>query len=215
MDTMYFQSVHIIHETTALYTPQQNGISKRKNRFVKEMVNSMLSYLGPNQRFWDEAMLTTCYLLDRILNKRNMTTLYELWTKRKPNLNYLRVWGCRTVVRLPDSKLKNLGERGIQSIFVGYAEHTKAFRFYVIEHNESVSINSIIESRDAIFDENKFPSVSRPSQRSLINETDDIGGLVVPEKVTEEVVVQQPKHELRKSKMNRTPKILDLNFNYT
>ncbi|GKC42181.1 zinc finger, CCHC-type containing protein [Tanacetum coccineum] len=167
MDTLYFQSVGIIHETTAPYTPQQNGISERKNRVLKEMVNSMLSYSGLSQGFWGEAMLTACYLLNRVPNKRNRITPYELWTKKKPNLNYLRVWGCRAVVRLPDPKLKTLGERGIECIFVGYAEHSKAFRFYVIEPNDSVAINSIIESRDAIFDEHRFSSVPRPSQRSL------------------------------------------------
>ncbi|GJZ65493.1 zinc finger, CCHC-type containing protein [Tanacetum coccineum] len=52
MDTLYFQSVGIIHETTAPYTPQQNGISERKNRVLKEMVNSMLSYF--RLRTWDE-----------------------------------------------------------------------------------------------------------------------------------------------------------------
>ncbi|GJZ49614.1 hypothetical protein Tco_0603804 [Tanacetum coccineum] len=57
-----------------------------------------------------------------------------------------------------------------------------ASRFYVIEPNESVSINSIIKSRDAIFDENRFLSVPRPSQRSLINRTEDIGSSVAPEK---------------------------------
>ncbi|GJX32686.1 reverse transcriptase zinc-binding domain-containing protein, partial [Tanacetum coccineum] len=50
------------------------------------------------------------------------------------------------VVRLPDPKLKTLGERGIECIFVVYAEHSKAFRFYVIEPNDSVSFNSIIQS---------------------------------------------------------------------
>ncbi|GJS52101.1 zinc finger, CCHC-type containing protein [Tanacetum coccineum] len=134
MDTLYFQSVGIIHETTAPYTPQQNGISERKNRVLKEMVNSMLSYSGMSQGFWGEAM---------------------------------------AVVRLPDPKLKTLGERGIECIFVGYAEHSKAFRFYVIEPNDSVAINSIIESRDAIFDEHRFSSVPRPSQRSLVKGTDD------------------------------------------
>ncbi|GKD66672.1 zinc finger, CCHC-type containing protein, partial [Tanacetum coccineum] len=134
-----------------------------------------------------------------------MITLYELWTKKKPNLNYLRVWGCREVVRLPDPKLKTLGEIGIKCIFVGYVEHSKAFRFYVIEPNDSVVINSIIESRDATFDENRFSSVSRPSQRSLVNRTEHIGGLVVPEKVIDGVV-QQPEPELKKSKRHRTPK---------
>ncbi|GJW48338.1 zinc finger, CCHC-type containing protein [Tanacetum coccineum] len=200
MNTLYFQSIGIIHETTVPYTPQQNRISERKNKVLKEMINSMLSYSGLSQGFWGEAMLTACYLLNRVPNKRNKITPYELWTKRKPNLNYLRVWDCRAVVRLPDPKRKTLGERGIECIFVGYVEHSKAFRFYVIEPNDLVLINSIIESRDAIYDENRFSSVHRPSLM-IPKETEDIGGLVVPEEV-----VQQPEPELRKSKRNMTPK---------
>nr|GEW74870.1 zinc finger, CCHC-type [Tanacetum cinerariifolium] len=92
-------------------------------------------------------------------NKRNKITPYELWTKRKPNLNYLRVWGCRAV--------------------------SKAFRFFVIEPNESVLINSIIESKDAIFYENIFSSIPRPSLRIPIG-AKDIGVLIVPEEVTKE-----------------------------
>ncbi|GJV33432.1 zinc finger, CCHC-type containing protein [Tanacetum coccineum] len=114
-------------------------------------------------------------------------------------------WGeAMAVVRLPDLKLKTLGESGIECIFVGYAEHSKDFRFYVIEPNDSDLINSIIKSRDAIFDENRFSSVPRPSLR-IPNGTEDIGDSVVPEEVTKEVV-QQPEPELRKSKRNRTPK---------
>ncbi|GJX29169.1 zinc finger, CCHC-type containing protein [Tanacetum coccineum] len=51
MDTLYFQSVGIIYETTAPYTSQQNGISERKNKVLKEMVNSMLSYSRLSQGF--------------------------------------------------------------------------------------------------------------------------------------------------------------------
>ncbi|GKA45907.1 zinc finger, CCHC-type containing protein [Tanacetum coccineum] len=89
------------------------------------------------------------------------------------------------VVRLPDPKLKTLGEKGIECIFVGYAKHSKAFRFYVIEPNDSVSINSINELRDAIFDENIFSSVPRLSLR-IPNGTKDIGGSVFLEEVTKE-----------------------------
>ncbi|GKC09820.1 zinc finger, CCHC-type containing protein, partial [Tanacetum coccineum] len=94
-----------------------------------------------------------------------------------------RVLGA--VVRLFDPKLKILGERGIERIFVGYADLSKAFRFFVIEPNESVSINSIIESRDAMFDENRFSSIPRTSFR-IPSRTEDIGGSLVPEEVTEE-----------------------------
>nr|GEY76613.1 zinc finger, CCHC-type [Tanacetum cinerariifolium] len=66
------------------------------------------------------------------------------------------------VVRLSNPKRKTLGKKGIDCIFVGYAEHSKAYRFYVIEPNDTISINSIIESKDAIFDENRFSSIPRP-----------------------------------------------------
>ncbi|GJU43651.1 zinc finger, CCHC-type containing protein [Tanacetum coccineum] len=47
---VFFQSVGIIHETTAPYTPQQNGVAERKNRALKKMVKSMLSYSNESQR---------------------------------------------------------------------------------------------------------------------------------------------------------------------
>ncbi|GJT93166.1 zinc finger, CCHC-type containing protein [Tanacetum coccineum] len=99
-------------------------------------------------------------------------------------------------------------------IFVGYAEHSKAFGFYVIEPNESILINSIIESRDAIFDENRFSSVPRPSQRSLMNGTEDIGALVVPEEVTKELWFNNMNLSLEKAKGIGLQRTLDLNFNY-
>nr|GEV45271.1 putative reverse transcriptase domain-containing protein [Tanacetum cinerariifolium] len=77
----------------------------------------------------------------------------------------------RAVVRLPDPKRKTLSEKGIDRIFVGYAEHSKAYRFYVIEPNDSVFINSIIESRDAIFNENRFFSIPRP--KDIIPNSDE------------------------------------------
>jgi hypothetical protein len=64
-----------------------------------------------------------------------------------------------------------LGEKGVACIFVGYAEHSKVYRFYVIEPNDSISINTIIESRDAIFDENCFSSTPRP--KDLIPKLDE------------------------------------------
>nr|GEX71755.1 zinc finger, CCHC-type [Tanacetum cinerariifolium] len=108
-------------------------------------------------------------------------------------------------IRLRDPKLRTLGERGIECIFVGYAEHSKACRFYVIEPNDSIAINSIIESKDDIFVEHRFSSVPKPSQRSLKDGTKDSSGSVVSERVTEEVF-WQCETELRKSKRHRTPK---------
>nr|GEU85946.1 zinc finger, CCHC-type [Tanacetum cinerariifolium] len=65
---------------------------------------------------------------------------------------------------------------------------------YVIEPNDYVSVNSIIKSRDVIFDEERFTSIPRPRgmiqpSSSKIAEdevegTDDVPGLFVPRKST-------------------------------
>ena len=123
------------------------------------MVNAMLSYSGLSKGYWGEAMLTACYILNRVPNKTNKITPYELWKKRKPNLKYLKVWGCRAIVKVPEPKRKKLGERGIECVFLGYAENSKAYRFMVIESNDSYPINTVIESRDAIFQESRFTSI--------------------------------------------------------
>nr|KAJ0209753.1 hypothetical protein LSAT_V11C400185330 [Lactuca sativa] len=188
-DPLYFESTGIIHQTIAPYTPQQNGVAERENRTLKEMVNSMLSYSGLSEGFWGKAMLTACYILNRTPNKRSKNTPYELWCKKVPNLSYLKVWGCRAVVRLTEPKRKTLGERGIDCIFIGYAEQSKAYRLYVLESNDSVSVNTMIESRDAIFDEERFTSIPRPrdmihqsSSKSATQDEDVSGGVSsVPE----------------------------------
>ncbi|GJY78441.1 zinc finger, CCHC-type containing protein [Tanacetum coccineum] len=52
------------------------------------------------------------------------------------------------VVRLPGPKLKNLGERGIECIFVGYAEHSKAFRFYSYQYHKTADRYGINSQSD-------------------------------------------------------------------
>ncbi|GJX88992.1 zinc finger, CCHC-type containing protein [Tanacetum coccineum] len=151
-DPSYFQSVGIIHQTTAPYTPQQNGVSERKNRALKEMVNSMLSYSGLSEGFWGEAILGL----------------------------------SGAVVRLLEPKKKILGEKGIDCIFIGYAEHSKAYRFYVIKPNNFVSVNSVIESRDAIFDENRFSSIPRP--KDIVSSSNGTQGGDLPGETSTEIL---------------------------
>ena len=140
-DPSYFQSTGIIHEFIAPYTQQQNGVVERKNRILIEMINAMLSKSNLTECFRGEAMLTTCCILNRVPNKRNSITPYELCNKKKSNLNYFRVWGHRAIVRVPEPKKRKLGERGIECIFIGYAERSKAYKLFVIEPNACIMFN--------------------------------------------------------------------------
>nr|GEU54280.1 hypothetical protein [Tanacetum cinerariifolium] len=85
-----------------------------------------------------------------------------------------RYW-FKTYESLNDGSILHMGN---ESTALVHERGCVDLKFYVIEPNDSVLINSIIESRDAIFDENRFSSVPRPSLR-ISNETKDIGGSVV------------------------------------
>ena len=52
-------------QLTVGYTPQQNGVSERKNQTVMEMAKSMLFEKNLPKTFWAEAVYTAVYLLNR------------------------------------------------------------------------------------------------------------------------------------------------------
>jgi len=51
----------IIHEITHPYSPESNGVAERKNRTLKEMMNSMLVSSHAPNNLWGEALLSACF----------------------------------------------------------------------------------------------------------------------------------------------------------
>jgi transposase InsO family protein len=71
------------------YTPQQNGVAKRKNRTLIEMARTMLDKYKTSDWFWAEAINPTCHATNRLyLHKLLKKTSYELLTGNKPNVSY-------------------------------------------------------------------------------------------------------------------------------
>ena len=87
----FVQSLGIIHETTAPYSPDSNGVAERKNINLIELTDAMLIESDAPLHFWDEAILTSCHALNRVSHKKSHTTPFEMWKGHKPNLGYLRV----------------------------------------------------------------------------------------------------------------------------
>ncbi|KAD5802426.1 hypothetical protein E3N88_13786 [Mikania micrantha] len=157
----------IIHECTAPYSPQQNGIAERKNRALKEMMNAMLISSGMSQDMWGEAILSATYLLNKIPFKKKDVTPYELWMGRKPSYKYLKVWGCLAKVVVPPPKVQRIGPKTVDCVFIGYAHHSSAYRFLVYDSkNPEIHKNTIIESRNASFFEEVFPCLKKEISNS-------------------------------------------------
>ena len=64
-----FMSSHgIFHQSSYAYTPQQNGVAERKNRHLVKTACTLLLHHKVPQRLWGDAILATCYLINRMLS---------------------------------------------------------------------------------------------------------------------------------------------------
>ena len=59
----------IIHKSSCVDTPQQNGIAERKNRHILEVARSLLFSTNMPKKFWGDAVLTVAYLINRLSSK--------------------------------------------------------------------------------------------------------------------------------------------------
>ena len=106
----------IVHQTTTPYTPQQNGVAERKNRTLKEMINSMLNCSGLPHNLWGEALLTANFILNRIPFKNSNKSPYEVWKGRLPFYKMIKIWGCLAKVLIPLPKRTKLGPKTIDCV---------------------------------------------------------------------------------------------------
>ncbi|KAD4586033.1 hypothetical protein E3N88_23634 [Mikania micrantha] len=193
----------IIHECTAPYSPQQNGIAERKNRTLKEMMNVMLISSGMSQDMWGEAILSATYLLNKIHFKKKDVTPYELWMGRKPSYKYLKVWGCLAKVVVPPPKVQRIGPKTVDCVFIGYAHHSSAYRFLVYDSkNPEIHKNTIMESRNASFFEEVFPCLKKelPSSSTPVDEIDHDED---QEQLEAEELRESPKHIVMQSPLRK------------
>jgi len=55
------------------------------------MMNSMLVISNAPNNLWGEAILSACYIQNKISHKKTGKTPYELWKGYRLNLKYLKV----------------------------------------------------------------------------------------------------------------------------
>ncbi|MCO5596690.1 hypothetical protein L7F22_050758 [Adiantum nelumboides] len=136
----------IKHQCTMPYTPQQNGVVKRKNGSLMEMARCMLKAKSLPHKLWMEAVACAAHVLNRCPTRALKTiTPYESWYDRKPSVNYLRVFGCLAYAHIPQQLRGKLDDKAVKCIFVGYSSGSKGYRLY------NPATNKIFESRDVIF----------------------------------------------------------------
>ncbi|KAK1648095.1 hypothetical protein QYE76_065900, partial [Lolium multiflorum] len=142
----------IKHEFSAPHTPQQNGVVERKNWTIIEMARTMLSEFNSPHNFWGEAISTAVHYSNRLFLRPSIT---KLLTGNKPNVMYIRVFGCKCLVKNNKGKLGKFETRTIEGTFVGYAENSHAYKYY------NKSTGTIEVSCDMVFLEDNGSQVEQ------------------------------------------------------
>jgi transposase InsO family protein len=160
----FLEEKGIWHEITMPGTLQHNGITERMNRMLVERVWTMLLDANLPESYWWEALQYTA-LLHNVSPTRslNNSTPKEAWSRNKPDMSHLHIFGCRVFVHIPDRLHDKFAAKSLICTFLGYARQRKA---YHLMHRSS---HHFLESRNVIFDE------GGPHYKRMVLETDNTG----------------------------------------
>ena len=117
--------------------------------------------------FWGYALETTAFTLNRAPSKSVEMTPYELWFGKKPELSFLKVWGCDAYVKkLQPDKLEPKSEK---CAFIAYPKG----KIFVAKNGtflEKEFLSKEVSGRKVELDEVIVPSLElegRTSQKHL------------------------------------------------
>ncbi|GJW80849.1 ribonuclease H-like domain-containing protein [Tanacetum coccineum] len=105
------------------------GVAKRKNMTLIEAAMTMLADSLLPTVFWDEAVNTACYVLNRVLvTKPHNKTPFELITGRPPSISFMRPFGCPVTILNTLDPLGKFDGKAEEGFLVRYSVNSKAFR---------------------------------------------------------------------------------------
>jgi hypothetical protein len=152
----YLDGEGIGHEFSVSYTPQQNGTVERKNMTLIEAARTMLDEYKTLDSFWAEAINTTCHVINLLyLHKLRHKTACELLTGKKPNVSYIRVFGCKCFIINKKRKSSKFAAKVDEGIFLGYASNAHDY------HVLNKTIGCVDVTCDVTFDESSGSQVEQ------------------------------------------------------
>ena len=160
-------------------------------------------------KFWAEALSTHVYLRNRSPTKAlTEITPYEAWYGAKPDVSFLRIFGCSAYAHVPKFERHKLDVKSRKCLMLGYGSTQKGYRLYDVEHMK------VIHSRDVVFDETSTPSFQKETPTKYVElevDSDEIkytesqtdGGMAEPDQVIESPMPTGGNPVLRRSTRNR------------
>jgi histone deacetylase 1/2 len=91
----FFQKIGSTHHVSCPHAHQQNGSTGHKHRHIVEVGLSLLAHASMPLKFWDEAFLTTAFLINLLPSKViDFDSPTERLLGTTPNYDALCIFGC-------------------------------------------------------------------------------------------------------------------------
>ena len=139
----------------APYTPEQLATIERAWRTLGEGACAMLYESTLPDEFWGFAMDTMAYVYNRTPRDSNEEGVSPMQAAMQivPDLDYLRVFGCRVFLHVPKAKHSKMQPKARLGIHVGYQPANNTYMVWVPEDESNVLKGRLYESKDVTFDE--------------------------------------------------------------
>jgi hypothetical protein len=129
------------------------------------MARTMLDEYKTLDRFWAEAINTSCYSINRLYQHRILKkTSYELLSGKKPNVSYFRVFGRKCFILIKRGRNSKIAPKEVEGFLLGYDSNTRAYRVF----NKSTGLVEV--SCDIVFDETNGSQVEQVDLDELDDE---------------------------------------------
>lgn len=148
----FFAAQGIIHQTSCVETPQQNGRVERKHRHILNIARALLLQGNLPKQFWGESILAATYLLNRTPSRiLHNKTPYEMLHGQSPTYEHIRVFGTLCYAQRIARGKDKFDERSTRCVFLGYPMGKKGWVVCDLE------TENFFVSRDVEFHEDMFP----------------------------------------------------------
>lgn len=118
---MLYTRLRIVHQTSCVHTPQQNGVVERTYKHLLEVARALKLQEGVPSKYWRFCVLTSCYVINimhsTVLKEK---TPYDMLYCKKFNPQHLHVFSSLCFATILHRKDK-LGLHFISAVFLGYS----------------------------------------------------------------------------------------------
>lgn len=117
----FYNDLGIIHQTSSIYTPQQNGVVERKHQHLLQVARALLFQSNVPLTHWTHCVLTTAHIINRLPTEvLSNKTPFEMLYNKPATYDHFRSFGCLCYCSTLKELRNKFDRRAYQCVFVGY-----------------------------------------------------------------------------------------------